>query len=216
MEAEREPVRLVADPLQELEPRRVPVEHDRLGAIRDEDLFGTLRERDHGHTRQVEGLHRGQHRRELSLAAVDHHEVRCCRERLVVLLVRHVSHAGEPPRDHLGQRRVVVLARGTLDPELPVVPLLRQAVLEDDHRGDGRLLLDVRDVVALDPQRQALQVERLAELLERLDAPEPLLLGGRGLGLQRDARVLGRQLLEPPLLSPLRLPEPRPASRAAP
>ena len=35
----------------------------------------------------------------------------------------------------------------------------------------------VRDVEALDPDRQALEVERLAQLLERLDPPQPLLLG---------------------------------------
>src|SRR5213596_1878770 len=64
VEAEREAVRLVADPLQELEPRRVPVEDDRLRAIRDEHFLLPLRERDHGHARQVERLHRRQHGRQ--------------------------------------------------------------------------------------------------------------------------------------------------------
>ncbi len=81
--------------------------------------------------------------------------------------------------------------------------LLRQSVLEDDHRGDGRLLLDVGDVVALDAERQAFEVEPLPKLLERLDPAKPLLLGRRGLRLQREPRVLGRELLKTPLLAAL-------------
>ena len=56
--------------------------------------------------------------------------------------------------------------------ELAVVRLLRQRVLEDDHGADGRRALEVGDVEALDPDRQALEVERLAELLQRLDAAQ--------------------------------------------
>ena len=82
--------------------------------------------------------------------------------------------------------------------------LLRQRVLEDDHRADGRLPLDVRDVVALDPDREAFEVERLAQLLERLDPPQALLLGLRDLRLEREPCVLGRELLQAPLLAPLR------------
>ena len=119
-------MRLVADPLQELEPGRVPVEHDRLRTVGHEDLLLALRERDHRDARQVERLHRRQHRRQLPLASVDDHEIRCRRERLVVLLVRHVAAcartAARPPprapRSRPGPR--------ALDPELPVVRLLRR------------------------------------------------------------------------------------------
>src|SRR5437588_854333 len=76
--------------------------------------------------------------------------------------------------------------------ELAVVRLLRHRVLEDDHRADGRLALDVRDVVALDPQRQALEVQRLAQLLERLDPPQPAPFRLQRLRLERQPRVLGR------------------------
>ena len=113
------------------------------------------------------------------------------------------AHPGEPARDDLGERREVVLPLGALDPELPVVRLLRRRVLEDDHRADRRCLLDVRDVVALDPQRQALEVERLAELLERLDPAQPRLLRRGAFGLEGKPCVLGRQLLEPALLASL-------------
>jgi hypothetical protein len=48
--------------------------------------------------------------------------------------------------------------------------LLGHRILEDHHRPHRRRLLDVGDVEALDPDRQALEVELLAELLEGLDA----------------------------------------------
>ena len=77
------------------------------------------------------------------------------------------------------------------------------AVLEDDHRADGILAHRVRDVVALDPQRERLEVERLAQLLERLDAPRALLLGRGLLRHERVLRVLVGELLQPPLLAAL-------------
>ena len=79
--------------------------------------------------------------------------------------------------------------------------VLRAPVHEDHHRGDDRLALDVRDVEALDPKRQALEVEHLAELLERRDPPRPRCLADRRVGLERELRVLGRELDEPPLLA---------------
>src|ERR1043166_1583580 len=49
MEADREPVRLVPHALQELQPRRVARQQDRLRPPRDEDLFDPFRHRKHGH-----------------------------------------------------------------------------------------------------------------------------------------------------------------------
>src|SRR3954451_2033793 len=57
MEAEREAVRLVADPLEQLQPRGGPVEPDRVCAAGQVHLFLPLRERDHGDARKVECLH---------------------------------------------------------------------------------------------------------------------------------------------------------------
>src|SRR5205814_4306560 len=54
-----------------------------------------------------------------------------------------------------------------------------------------------------DPDRQALQVEGLAQLLERLDPAKPLLLGLVALRLEREPGVLLGKLLEAPLLSAL-------------
>ena len=152
MEADGEAVRLVADPLQELEPRVVPREDDGPRPPRHEHLLLPLRERDHGHARQVERLHRGDRRCELALAAVDHDEVRRRRERLVVLVRgRAFGKACEAPRDHLPHRGEVVHPLLAADRELAVVRLLRQPVLEDDERADVVLPHRRRDVEALDP-----------------------------------------------------------------
>src|SRR4051794_11662287 len=85
---------------------------------------------------------------------------------------------------------------------------LRHRVLEDDHRADDLLPLDVRDVEALDANRQRLEVERLAQFLERLDASRAPRLGDKRLGVERELRVLLRELLQPPLLAALGGPHP--------
>jgi hypothetical protein len=201
VEVEREAVRFVADPLQQLERGRVAVEDNRLRIARQEDLLLALRERDHRHTGKVERLHRRQHGRELALASVHDYEVRRGRERVVVLLGRHVAPAREAAANHLGHRREVVLTVDAADAELAVVRLLRHRVLEDHHRANRRRALQVGDVEALDADRQALQVERLAQLLERLHAAQAALLGLDGIRLESDARVLLGELGEPALLA---------------
>ena len=109
----------------------------------------------------------------------------------------------EAARDHLGHRGEVVLALLAAHRELAVVRLLRDAVLEHDHRADDLLALDVRDVEALDPDRQRLEVQHLAQLLERLDAARRLRLGDERLRRERELGVLLRELLQPPLLAAL-------------
>ena len=96
VEGDREPVRLVAQPLQQLQPGRVVGQQHRGRPAGQEHLLDPLRERDHRDARQVVGLHRGERRRELALAAVDHDEVRRRRERLVVLVGRR---PGREPRE---------------------------------------------------------------------------------------------------------------------
>ena len=75
--------------------------------------------------------------------------------------------AGEAAGDHLANGADVVLPVEAAHREGAVVGVLRLAVDEHDHRRDDRLALDVRDVEALDPERQALEVQALAQLLER-------------------------------------------------
>src|SRR5581483_2049113 len=116
-----------------------------------------------------------------------------------------VRQAREAMSDHLGHRREVVrVGAGLPDPELPVVGALRHPILEDDHRADRVLPHRVRDVVALDADRERLEVQRLAQLLERLHATRPLLLARRLLGHERVPRVLVRELLQATLLAALR------------
>ena len=117
--------------------------------------------------------------------------------------VAAVREPREPPRDHLPHRREVVHPLLAADPELAVVRLLRQPVLEDDHRADVVLPHRGRDVEALDPERQRLEVERLAQLLERLDAPQPALLALREVAREHVERVLVGEPLQAPLLAAL-------------
>ena len=174
------------------------VEHDRAGDARHEHLLLPLRERDHGDTWQVELFHRREGCGELPFAAVDDDEVGRGSEALVEVASADPC---EATADHLPHRSHVVLAREPADRERPVVRVLRLAVLEDRHRGDDRLSLNVRDVEALDAQRQALEVQTLAQLLERRDPAQPLLLALDGIGLERDAGVLGGQVRESLLLA---------------
>ena len=153
VERDREPVGLVADPLEQLQPGVVTVEQDRLRPTRHEHLLLPLRQRDHGDPRQPRRrLHRLEGRRQLPLAAVDHDEVRDGREALVVPPgVARVAQAREAAGDHLPHRREVVLAVEPSDRERAVVRLLRLGVDEHRHRGDDVAALQVRDVEALDP-----------------------------------------------------------------
>ena len=167
----------ICDPLQELQARRVIREQDRLGAPGDEDLLDALRERDHGDARQIELVHRGECRRQLTLAAVDHDDVRQRGEARVVLLVVLGEVDLRLPAlvaalEHLGHRGEVIghaVVRAP-DPEAPVVGLLRGAALEHDHRGDGVGRAEVGDVEALDAHRQRVEAERIAKLVQRIDA----------------------------------------------
>ena len=208
MKRDREPVRLVADALQELQPGVVPIEQDRLRTTGNEYLLLTLRERDDGNARKARcRLDRLERRRQLPLAAVDHDEVRHCGEALVEAAgIEAVAEAREPTRDDLPHRGEVVLAVEPAHRERAVVSLLRLGVDEHRHRGDDVTPLQVRDVEAFDPHRQALEVQALAEALECLDATQPLLLGGGRLVREREPRVLVGELRESLLLASRRSP----------
>src|SRR2546427_662697 len=90
VEADREAVSLVADPLQQLKPRRVRGEHDRVGPAWDEHFLDSLGERHDRDAREIERLHCGKRGGELALPAVDDDEIRRGRARLVVVLGGHV------------------------------------------------------------------------------------------------------------------------------
>ena len=60
---------------------------------------------------------------------------------------------------------------------------------------------EVRDVEALDPHRQRVHAERLAQVVERVDALLAAALGAQLVLLEREPRVALGQLVEPPLLA---------------
>ena len=81
--------------------------------------------------------------------------------------------------------------------------LLRQPILEDDQRADVVLAHRGRNVEALDPDRQRLEVERLAQLLERLDAAQAPLFSLGEVAREDVQRVLVGKPLQAPLLAAL-------------
>ena len=81
------------------------------------------------------------------------------------------------------------------DGEAAVFALAGQAVLEDHHRGDDVVALQVGDVVALDAQRRLVEVERVGDLLQRLAAggqvagPADLVLASDSLALRSTVSI---------------------------
>src|SRR5688572_804578 len=150
--ADGESVSLVAEPLEELQPGRRALEHDRPPLPGNEHMLLPLGERDDRDARQlvlVDGAERG---RQLPFPPVDDDEIRDAAERLVpVRGARRHARAREPARQHLRQGRVVVLpAGGPPDGELPVERLPRLGILEHHHRAHRLGALRRRDVEALD------------------------------------------------------------------
>ncbi len=138
-----------------------------LGQRGDRDLLGQAELVDHplGHG-------------ELPLAAVDEQQLRWVLEplrpgahALLQLVVEWAVALAEVRRqsagEHLLHRRVVVVAGHVLDLEAAVLALVRQPVLEHDHRPDVVGALEVGHVVALDAQRGLGQVEQVLQLGER-------------------------------------------------
>src|SRR5215203_339935 len=165
-----EAVGLVADALEEVQFGGVALQDHRLGPTRLEDLLLAFGERAQGYVRLlVADLHLledGDDSGELPLTAVEQDQVRGRRELLVVGL-----EALEPAADDLGHAGEVVGALYRPDLEPPVLALCRASSLEHDHGGHGVGPHGVRDVVALDPDRQPRERELLAQPVERRGDP---------------------------------------------
>ena len=207
-------MRLVADPLEQLEAARVAGKHDGVDAAGHEDLLLALRERDDRHARQIELLHRRERRSELALPAVDDDEVRLRREALVPLgLVRSPPQPGEATRDDLSHRGDVVGRPHVAHAELPVVRLLRSPSWKTtiEATGDSDWMFETSKHSIRSGRLSRLSASR--NVLERGVVPQPLQLSGRHVAVERQAGVLRRHLLEPPLLAALGRAEldPRPA-----
>ncbi len=223
-----EPVRLVPHPLEQVQALAGAREDQRVLLVGEPDLLQPLGQSADGHVVDAQLVQRPPRRGDLRAPAVDHHQLRRVGEaaRPPVLLDRGGRHlaadravgplagafllrqvAPEPPEDHLVHGADVVLPLEALDLEAPVLALALEAVLEDDHGRDHVLALEVGDVVALDPQRRAVQAERLGDLLQGPGAGGQV---GGALGLvqrQRLAGVLGDRLHQRLLVAPLRHPQ---------
>ena len=206
---DREAVRLVADALQQLQLGGRVVEHERRAAAGQEDLLDPLGQRDDRDAALAKAVQRAEAGRQLTLAAVDHDQVRQRGEARVVGGVvrgdvRLALPLGEAPAQHLGHRgEVVGGALGGADLEAAVVGLLRRAALEHDHRGDRVRAAEVGDVEALDPDRRRVEAERLLQPVERLHAALAAALGAQPLLVEREPRVALGQLEDAPLLAAL-------------
>ena len=149
-----------------------------------------------------------QPRGELALAAVDHDQVRQRGERRVALgVVRRALVLLLPlrvaARQDLRHRRVIIAGIDLANRETPVIALLRRAALEHHHRRDGVGAADVRDVEALDPHRQRVQLQRLLEPVQRVDALLAPALGLELLLVEREPRVALGEVEDPALAAAL-------------
>jgi hypothetical protein len=200
---DREAVRLVADPLHEVERRRRRRQDDRIGPAGHEELLALLGQPGDRDLVEAQLAQDGEIGRQLALAAVDEDQVGQGPAELLRAPLLAGLRPLEPAPQHLGVAGEVVLAGDALDPEAPVGAAARLAVLEDDHAADRLAALDRRDVVALDAQGRARKPEGRRQLLE---GDQRLALVGepaRLLPRQEVGRVAGGQLDEAVLLAPL-------------
>src|SRR5450759_755290 len=184
---------LVADALDKEHAGRAVLLDDRLRAPWREDLLLFLGQREGRDVRVARRLEHLEHRAELASTPVDEDEVGTARERAVPHHVGILAALGgletlQPSPETVLQHREVVGSWNELDLEMTVVIVARPTVLEDDHRPDRRVALEVGDVVALDALGRRLQVESLSQRGEHrlraaavvvgLDAQLLELLGG--------------------------------------
>ena len=190
MVGDREPVRLVPDPLQQVEPLAAARQDDRELLPRQPDLFQALGQPAHGDVFDAQIAQGPPGRVRLRRAAVDDHQIGRIRELalahrrvpfggidLRILLgisqdvqlpgfLAFVQVAPEPAGDHLVDGGDVVGAIVAADAEPAVLALARQAVLEHDHGGHDVRTLQVGHVIALDPQRRVVQAEGFLNLVQ--------------------------------------------------
>ena len=203
--ADREAVSLVADALQQLETRRGAVEHDRAAAGRERrrapPAWRARRRRPAAaRTRASPRAPRtaAPSRRPRPRDWESRRRTRPSRERWTAL--RRARSGGTAPPRAPRSRPVALTDAGPRTSD--TAPCAAVHRWKTDHRADCLAALGGRDVEALDAHGQALEVERLAQLLERRHATQLLPLGRRRRRHERELRVLRRELRKPALVAP--------------
>src|ERR1700757_3197364 len=177
MVGDGEAMRLVTDPLQQVEPLAVARHDDRIRLGRDPYLFQPLGQADHRDVADTQFFERGAGGVDLRRTAVDDIQVGRVGEparfplrgkHIRVVLIIQVPQ--EPAASHLGDGGDVVgapLSGGLPDREVAVVRFARQTVLEHHQRGHHIGALHVADVDAFDAQRRVGQAQRVLNALQR-------------------------------------------------
>src|ERR1700751_1381150 len=127
MSADRKSVRLVAQPLQEIEHRVARVEREGRSRLYEETLspgiaVRTLGDPDDRHVRDAELFEDALCDVELPLAAINQDEIGPCTSVAVRVLLER---AAEAPQQHLAHHRIIVAAGGRL---ACLAPLTHQAL----------------------------------------------------------------------------------------
>ena len=215
--AHREPVGLVAHVLEDEQRLRAPRDPQGVRRLGEVHLLQPLREAD-VRDRQPELREHLRGLRQLTAAPVHDDQRRRVREPApsgTGSLVPFLQEPDEAPPEHLFHGSEVVLSGHSLDLEPSVVRSLREAVLEHDHGADRVGRPEVRDVVALDPERRLLEPEPIAQIRER-PGPCPEVRGPPQLvSLERFLRVARDDLEQPPLGPAFGHPDLDPRSAAA-
>ena len=174
---DREPVRLVADPLEQVEPLAGARQDHRVLLAGQPDLLEPLGQPAHRDVVDAELVERPLRGRDLRRPAVDDHQAGRVGELAAAGRSRGRPASGRSRRRRRPSANSPVSTRSSssrrnrrvitscieatsfwpvdaLDHEPAVLALAGQAVLEDHHRGDHLGALEVGDVVALDAQRR--------------------------------------------------------------
>ena len=166
----RKSVSLVADPLQEQRPGIVARQGERLARPGTKTSSRCFASAATG-TAAAPAGQAGERRRELTLAAVDQHQVGPRRETLVVRTLPRLD--GAPGRAARERRATTsrIIAKSswpaTSRPaNLRYCDFFGGTVLEHDHRRDRVRVAQVGDVEAFDAQRQMVEAERVAQARE--------------------------------------------------
>ena len=144
-------MRLVSEPLEEVESGICSSEADRIGSVWTKNDLFTFRQRSKGYIGHTDVIERTSGSAELTLPAIHDQKIREW-----ALLIHP---ALEIPGDDLRHRTVIVVSPISLDAHVPVFALLRCTVLEHHGASDRIRSLMMADIEAHDETGDDLEVE---------------------------------------------------------